>query len=80
MRKPRSKADKEASETASEARWQKVFAASEKQLAALAEEALKEFRAGKTEPLDPDRLGLPRSKRQPRKSRRDLDRGDRRSV
>jgi len=41
-------------EMASEARWQKAFADSPDQLAALAGEALEEFRAGKTQPLDAD--------------------------
>ena len=43
-------------EMASEARWQQAFADSPDQLAALAGEALDEFRAGKTQPLDPDDL------------------------
>lgn len=43
-------------ELASEARWDKAFAESADRLAALAEEALAEHRAGKTHLLDPDRL------------------------
>jgi hypothetical protein len=43
-------------EIESEARWQKAFGESADQLAELADEALKEFREGKTEPMDPDRL------------------------
>ena len=43
-------------EMASEARWQKAFADSPDQLPALAGEALDEFSAGKTAPLDPDDL------------------------
>ena len=43
-------------EIASESRWQKAFAGSADALATLADEALAEYRAGKTQPLDPDRL------------------------
>ena len=43
-------------EMASEARWQQAFADSPDPLAALAGEALEEFHAGKTQPLDPDDL------------------------
>ena len=44
------------SELASEARWQRAFAASTDELAALAAEAREEFHAGRTQPLDPDDL------------------------
>jgi hypothetical protein len=37
---------------ASEAHWRQAFANSEDKLAQLADEALEEFRAGKTTPLD----------------------------
>jgi aspartate/glutamate racemase len=37
-----------------EARWDAAFEASQPQLKRLAEEALEEYRAGRTEPLDPD--------------------------
>ena len=40
-------------ELTSEQRWQAAFAASEDVLAKLAAEALAEFEAGDTEPLDP---------------------------
>jgi hypothetical protein len=43
-------------ELESEARWQKSFAQSADKLAALANEARAEYRAGKTKPLDPDQL------------------------
>ena len=43
-------------ELASEQRWQHAFAKSADALAALADEALAEYRAGQTQPLDPDRL------------------------
>jgi hypothetical protein len=43
-------------ELADETRWDVAFARSEDVLAKLADEALAEDRAGKTEPLDPDRL------------------------
>ena len=39
-----------------EERWQKAFDQSADLLAQLADEALSEYRAGKTEPLDPDTL------------------------
>ena len=39
-------------ELASERRWGKAFAKSQDKLARLADEAVAEFRAGKTEPLD----------------------------
>ena len=42
-------------ELESERRWTEAFAASQPQLAALAEEALREFEAGETEPMDLDR-------------------------
>jgi len=44
------------SEMTSEARWQQSFADSADELAALAAEAREEFRAGRTQPLDPDDL------------------------
>ena len=43
-------------EMESDARWRESFAASADELSALADEALAEFRAGKTKPLDPDAL------------------------
>ncbi len=43
-------------ELASEERWQRAFARSADGLAKLAAEALAEYRAGKTQALDPDRL------------------------
>jgi hypothetical protein len=43
-------------ELASEKRWSESLAGSADALAALAEEALGDHRAGKTQPLDPDRL------------------------
>ena len=43
------------SEIASEARWNDAFANSQPQLARLATDALAEFRAGQTLPLDPER-------------------------
>ena len=43
-------------ELQSEQRWQAALARSPDQLAALAAEALAEFRAGKTRALDPDAL------------------------
>jgi hypothetical protein len=43
-------------ELAAERRWQASFDASADTLAALADEALAEHRAGHTQPLDPDRL------------------------
>jgi hypothetical protein len=43
-------------ELASERRWQQAFDRSADGLAKLADEALTEYRAGQTQPLDPDRL------------------------
>jgi len=43
-------------ELESEERWQEAFARSERQLAELAREALEDYRAGRTTPLDPDAL------------------------
>jgi hypothetical protein len=43
-------------ELESENRWDELFRASGDQLEKLADEALAEHRAGKTEPLDPDKL------------------------
>jgi hypothetical protein len=43
-------------ELASERRWTDAFAESQDLLAELADEALAEHRAGKTQPLDPDTL------------------------
>ncbi len=43
-------------ELASERKWTQLFAASEDLLAQMADEALAEHRAGKTLPLDPDKL------------------------
>jgi hypothetical protein len=43
-------------ELASEKRWEEAFARSPDTLAKLAEEALREYREGKTLPLDPDQL------------------------
>lgn len=43
-------------ELASERRWEELFAGSHDVLAALAEQALAEHRAGRTEKLDPDKL------------------------
>jgi hypothetical protein len=43
-------------ELASERRWQEAFARSQDALAQLADEALAEYRAGRTQELDPDRL------------------------
>jgi histidinol-phosphate/aromatic aminotransferase/cobyric acid decarboxylase-like protein len=37
-------------------RWEAAFAGSQDALARLADEALEEHRAGRTEPLDPDAL------------------------
>ena len=42
-------------EIKSEKRWDELFAGSQGQLARLAEEAIAEYKAGKTRPLDPDR-------------------------
>ena len=39
-----------------EVRWEAAFEASQPQLKRLAEEALEEYRAGRTEPLDPSAL------------------------
>jgi hypothetical protein len=44
------------SEIESERRWERLFAGSEDVLGELAEEALAEHRAGRTKPLNPDRL------------------------
>jgi hypothetical protein len=43
-------------ELAAERRWHTAFAASTDGLERLADEALDEHRAGRTQPLDPDRL------------------------
>jgi hypothetical protein len=43
-------------ELADEKRWRKAFAASQQRLGELADEALSEYRAGRTKPLDPDAL------------------------
>ena len=43
-------------EIAAELRWRDAFASSADRLAALAEEARRDFEAGETEPLDPNRL------------------------
>ena len=43
-------------ELESDARWDEAFAASQDSLVSLAEEALNEHRAGRTETLDPDKL------------------------
>jgi hypothetical protein len=43
-------------ELASERRWEETFASSTDALAQLADEALAEFRAGRTHVLDPDKL------------------------
>jgi hypothetical protein len=43
-------------ELASERRWEELFAGSHDVLAGLADEALAEHRAGRTEKLDPDKL------------------------
>jgi len=43
-------------ELSAEQRWSQAFAASTDVLAALADEALAEHRAGKTQPLDLDQL------------------------
>lgn len=42
-------------ELGSEQRWSTAFASSQNELAALAEEALREFAAGESQPLDVDR-------------------------
>jgi hypothetical protein len=44
------------SELESERRWDDLFARSQDLLARMAEEARHEYRAGLTEPLDPDKL------------------------
>ena len=43
-------------EITSEKRWEKTFSKSPDKLAQLAEEALREHRRGKTQPLDPEQL------------------------
>lgn len=43
-------------ELESERRWDQLFANSQDELAQLADEALQEHRAGKTQPLDLDKL------------------------
>ena len=43
-------------ELSSERRWQRQFAESEDALAKLAREAIAEYNAGRTAPLDPDKL------------------------
>ena len=43
-------------EVQADARWDASFARSQKALEQLADEALEEYRAGRTEPLDPDAL------------------------
>ncbi|MCE0521891.1 MAG: hypothetical protein LV480_03165 [Methylacidiphilales bacterium] len=42
-------------EIESEKRWDELFASSQGQLARLAEQAIAEYKAGKTKPLDPER-------------------------
>jgi len=42
-------------EIESEKRWDDLFAGSQEQLARLAEQAITEYEAGKTHPLDPER-------------------------
>ena len=42
-------------EIESEKRWDELFAGSQEQLAQLAGQAIAEYKAGKTKPLDPDR-------------------------
>jgi len=42
-------------EIESEKRWDKLFAGSQGQLAQLAAQAISEYEAGKTKPLDPER-------------------------
>jgi hypothetical protein len=42
-------------ELESEQRWTEAFASSQDQLSSLADEALREFEAGQTEPMDLDR-------------------------
>ena len=43
-------------ELASERRWDELFSRSSDKLAALSKEALAEYRAGRTQDLDPDKL------------------------
>ena len=43
-------------ELESERRWDELFARSQDMLAEMAAEARREYRAGLTEPLDPDKL------------------------
>jgi len=43
-------------EIANETRWSDLFAKSEDELSRLADEAMHEYRAGKTEKLSPDNL------------------------
>ena len=43
-------------ELESERRWDELFSRSQDVLAKMAEEARAEYRAGRTEPLDPDKL------------------------
>ncbi len=43
-------------ELASERRWDELFAKSPEKLEKMAMAALRDFREGRTEPLDPDRL------------------------
>ncbi len=43
-------------ELESERRWDELFARSQDLLARMADEARQEYRAGRTEPLDPDKL------------------------
>jgi hypothetical protein len=43
-------------ELVSERRWEEAFEKSQDQLAKLADEALAEYRAGRTKPLDTDQL------------------------
>jgi len=42
-------------EIESEKRWDELFAGSQGKLARLAEQAVSEYKAGKTKPLDPER-------------------------
>jgi hypothetical protein len=43
-------------ELESERRWDDLFSRSQDMLAGMAEEARREYRAGRTEPLDPEKL------------------------
>ena len=43
-------------ELESERRWDELFSQSQDLLARMAEEARQEYRAGRTKPLDPDKL------------------------